>query len=158
MKTSLLLSAVVGLAFVSSASAQSTLEKIEDKTKQAVRATGNALEKAARKTGQAVENVTNSAEEKLTRNPEKTTTTTTTTVNRDTRVVESDISNSTIYQQVERELGKPLSPEQRAQYAAAWQAALDKTRTAEMEFADQISAITTVPAAKTQQIVYDIGL
>lgn len=154
MKISLLLPAIVGLAFVSSASAQSTLEKIEDKTKQAVRATGNALEKAARKTGEAVENVTNSAEEKLTRDSDKTTR----TIDKDARVVESDISNSTIYQKVEHELGKPLSPEQRAQYAAAWQAARDKARAAETEFADQISAITTVSATKTRQIVHDTGL
>lgn len=161
MKTLLL--PVLTLFFVTSTGlrAESTVEKVGDKTKDAVKATESAVKKAAKKTGDAVKDVADKTGEMVKETADKTGDAVKKAAGKtekEAKKVGDDVTNSEIYKKVEAELGKPFSAEQKEKYAAAWKEAQEKARAAEADFAAKISEITGVGKKKTKKIVKDSGL
>lgn len=163
----LLLIVFVSLSFAA-AQAEDPVEKVEQSVSNAAQATESSVKKAASKTGEAVETGVNATEKAA----KKTGTAVKTGVDDaaqatekaakktadGTKKVADDVANSELYQKIEKELKKPFTPEQKAKYAEAWQAAQDKTRAAEKEFADKVSEITGLGKRKSKQIVTEHGL
>lgn len=126
--------------------AQSTTEKVEQKTEGAVTATeatvkkaGEAVETAAKKTGRAVKKGADATVDGV-------------------KEAGKDVADSSIYKKIETELGKPFTPEQKQKYADAWKAAEQKARDTEKEFSDKISEITGIGKKKTKEVVKAEGL
>lgn len=141
---------LLSLMFAAAAWAENPVKKVEQKTARAVKTTENAVKKAVKKTGDTVKDVT-----EKTGNAVKSATATT---EKDALRGERDVADSNIYKKVETEMSKPFSPEQKQKYAEAWQAAQQKARAAEKEFAEKVSEITGVAKSKTHKIVTDSGL
>lgn len=162
-----LLTLFITFSFVA-AHAEGPVEKVEQGVSNAAQATESTVKKAARKTGEAVETGVNATEKaaKKTGNAVKTGVDDATQATekaakktaKGTKKVADDVANSELYQKIEKELKKPFTPEQKAKYAEAWQAAQDKARAAEKEFADKVSEITGLGKRKSKQIVTEHGL
>lgn len=150
MKTLLLPALAAFLVTSATQAAESTVQKVEEKTEQIAKDTGTAVKKAAKKTGTAVEDAAKKTEGAVKKAASKTA--------KGAKKISSDITNSDIYKKVETALGKPFTPEQQQKYADAWKAAQEKARAAEKEFADKVSEITGVGKKKTKKIVSDSGL
>ena len=133
---------------------ESSVKKAAKKTGEAVETaakdTGDATKKALKKTGEAVKTGADDAGQATKKTAEK--------VAQGTKKVGEDITNSPLYKKIEKELGKPFTPEQQAKYAEAWKSAQDKARAAEKEFADKISEITGLGKKKSKQAVTEHGL
>jgi hypothetical protein len=136
---------------------ENAAKKTEAAVKKAVKKTGEAIdtgikatEKAAKKTGNALKTGTEDAV-RATENAAKKTA-------KRTKKAADDVADSELYKKIEAELKKPFSPEQKAKYAEAWQAAQEKARAVEKEFADKISEITGLGKRKSKQIVSEHGL
>ncbi|MFZ4682297.1 MAG: hypothetical protein ACOYMS_07330 [Terrimicrobiaceae bacterium] len=172
MKKLLLSSLTVFLLTCAGALAQSTTEKVETKTEEAVAATESTVKKAAKKTGAAVENAAEKTGTAVKKTADATATgakkaakTTAdaakkaaTATGKAAKKVATDVTNSEIYKKVETELGKPFTPEQQQKYAEAWKAAQAKARAAEKEFSEKVSEITGIGKKKTTTIVKENGL
>ena len=162
-----LLTLFVSLAFLG-AHAETAVQKVEEGVTDAAQATESTVKKAAKKTGDAVETGVKATEKaaKKTGNTVKTgaedaaqaTETAAKKTAKGTQKVAEDVANSELYKNVESQLKKPFTPEQKAKYAEAWQAAQEKARAAEKEFADKISEITGLGKRKSKQIVTEHGL
>ena len=131
-------------------STESTPKKAAKKTESAVETGVKATEKAAKKTGSAIKTGAEDAVQATESVAKKTA--------KGTKKVADDVANSALYKKVETELKKPFTSEQKAKYAEAWQAAQEKARAAEKEFADKISEITGLGKRKSKQIVTEHGL
>jgi type IV secretory pathway TrbL component len=150
MKTTLL-SLLVSLSLAASgAGAESAAQKVEQDVSGAAKKTESTVKKAAKKTGDAVETAAKDTGDATKKAANK--------VAKGTKKVGEDITNSALYQKIEKELGKPFTPEQQAKYAEAWKSAQEKARAAEKEFADKISEITGLGKKKSKQAVSDHGL
>lgn len=111
-------------------------EKADDAVKKAAKKTEGAVEGGARKTGDAVKG----AADKTAKGIKK---------------ISDDITGSETYKKIEKELGKPFTPEQQQKYAAALKAAQAKVREAKDAFAKEVSDITGIGKRKTSKIVGD---
>lgn len=149
MKTSFLALAVT-LAFVSSGFTQSATQSAEKDAAQAAKSAEKGVEKAAKKTGDAVKDAVEKTGDAAGKAADK--------AGKGLKKVGSDITNSELYQKIEKELGKPFTPEQQQKYADAWKAAKEKTGAAEKEFADKLSEITGIGKKKTKKIVSESDL
>lgn len=133
---------------------ESTVKKAAKKTDTAVKTaaedTGATTKKAAKKTGEAVKTGADDAVKATEKTADK--------VAAGTKKAVKDVADSELFQKIEKELGKPFTPEQKAKYAEAWQAAQDKARGAEKEFAEKVSEITGLGKKKSKKIVSDQGL
>ncbi|MEI6338190.1 MAG: hypothetical protein WCQ57_06350 [Verrucomicrobiota bacterium] len=159
--------------------AQSTTEKVEQKTEGAVTATeatvkkaGEAVETAAKKTGRAVKKGADATVDGVKEAGKKTGATVEKAAKKTGAAVKKgadatvdgvkevgkDVADSSIYKKIETELGKPFTPEQKQKYADAWKAAEQKARDTEKEFSDKISEITGIGKKKTKEVVKAEGL
>lgn len=165
-----LLLGVFLLSVSSGANAQSILDKVKEGADRAVHATKRAVRTAADKVGTAVENGTDKVKEVLTPDDEKTKTTTETTVTTTapaTVPVQAPVlapatagvaDPSLILVQVEKNLGRPLTAEEKDKYILALENAKFKARAAENDFAVQITEITGLDPVKSGEIVRGNGL
>lgn len=163
----LLITLFLSVSFAA-ARAESPVKKVEEGVSNAAQATENTVKKAARKSGEAVETGVQATEKaaKKTGNAVKAgvddaaqaTETAAKKTAKGTKKVADDVANSELFQKIEKELKKPFTPEQKAKYAEAWQAAQAKTRAAEQDFADKVSEITGLGKKKSKQIVNEHGL
>lgn len=133
---------------------ETTVKKAAKKTGDAVKTaaadTGNATKKAAKKTGDAVKTGAGDAV--------KVTEKTAAKAARGTKKAVKDVADSEMFQKIEKELGKPFTPEQKAKYAEAWNSAQEKARATEKEFAARVSEITGLGKRKSKKIVGEQGL
>lgn len=151
--------------------AQSILDKVKEGADRAVHATKKAVRTAADKVGTAVENGTDKVKEALTPDDEKAKTTTTETTVTTTAPVPAPVAvqapasatagvadPTLILVEVEKQLGRPLTAEEKDKYILALEDAKFKARAAENDFAVKITQITGLDPVKSGEIVRGNGL
>ncbi len=160
-----LLLGVFLLSVSSGANAQSILDKVKEGADRAVHATKRAVRTAADKVGTAVENGTDKVKEALTPDEEKSKTVTETTVTTavpapvPAQVTSTGVADPTlILVEVEKQLGRPLTAEEKDKYILALENAKFKARAAENDFAVKITEITGLDPVKSGEIVRGNGL
>ena len=162
-----LFSLIVSLSLVT-ARAETPVEKVEQGVTDAAKATESTVKKAAKKTGDAVETGVKATEKAAKKTGEtlkdgaetagQATESAAKKTAKGTKKVAEDVANSELYKKIESQLKKPFTPEQKAKYAEAWQAAQEKARAAEKDFADKVSEITGLGKRKSKAIVTEHGL
>ncbi|CAN5427086.1 hypothetical protein BH09VER1_BH09VER1_30180 [soil metagenome] len=145
--------------------AQSILDKVKEGADRAVHATKKAVVTAADKVGSAVETGTEKVKEALKPDDEKEKTVTETTVTTSdpapapVTVTTAGVADpSLILTQVEKDLGRPLTPAEKNKYLLDLENAKFKARSAENDFAVQITEITGLDPVKSGEIVRGNGL
>ena len=150
------------VAFAAPAFGQSLLDKVKEGANKAVDATKNAVRTAADKVGTAAETAGDKVKEALNKDEsEKPKTVTETTVVTQTAAPAPLVGiadPNAILAKVEKELGRPLTQEERDRYALALENAKARARAAENDFAVQITEITGLDPVKSGQIVRSNGL
>jgi hypothetical protein len=173
----LLLFGVLLLGASSGVQAQSILDKVKEGADRAVHATKRAVRTAADKVGNAVENGTDKVKEALTPDDERAKTTTTETTVTTTAPAPAQtpapapvavqapapasagVADPTlILVEVEKQLGRPLTAEEKDKYTLALEDAKFKARATENDFAVKITEITGLDPMKSGEIVRGNGL
>lgn len=140
---------------------QSLLDKVKEGANKAVDATKNAVKTAADKVGTAAETASDKVKEALAdehQKEEKTTTTETTVVTRGSSPQVGVADPAAIQAKIEKDLGRPLTPQEQERYNLALENAKARARAAENDLAVQITEITGLDPVKSGQIVRSNGL